>query len=219
MIYQPTPKMVQETDVTPAAVLDFTEVQTFLRLDGTTDQSLVNSLIEAVTKKIEDYTGRKFITQVWSVYYDFFPKTSKEEAWWDGVRDGAISELYAPIRFLELPFGPCQSAYFVKTYDESDAASTFDASLYKVEQYSANPKVSLKSGGTWPSGVLRPTNGIQVKATFGYGSTGASVPAPIREAIKIMVAKLYEHRGDEVTTDAIPKTAQVLLENYRTWRL
>jgi hypothetical protein len=208
-----------ESDVTPAAILDYTECQTFLRLDGTTDQALVEALISAVTKKVEDYLGRKLITQVWSIYYDFFPTQNNPDTWWDGARDGAVSELYSEVRYLELPFGPCQSVYFVKTFDGTDGGSVFDASLYQVDTIGMNPKIALRRNSTWPSTSLRTVNGIQVKATLGYGATGASVPSDIKEAVKICVAKLYENRGDVVIKDAIPTTAQMLLDSHRKWKV
>lgn len=219
MKYVSPPKTFQESDATPAALFDFTEAQTFLRIDGTTDQTLVESLISATTKRVEEFLGRKLITQVWSIYYDFFPRESNEEAWWDGVRDGAISELSSPIRSIELPFGPCQSLYYLRTIDETDGTQNINATTYSLDTISSRPIIALKSGGVWPSTLLRPVNGVHVKGTFGYGSTGASVPAPIKEAIKIMVAKLYEHRGDLKIEDPFPATAQMLLEPYTTWRV
>jgi len=217
----PTPTAVLESDVTASAVVAYTEMQSHLRLDGSTDQVLVESIVSAVTQKIENVISRKLITQVWSIYYDFFPSKYKNENddWWEGTKDGAVSNLYSPVRFLELPFGPCQSAYFIKTFDESDTGSIFDASLYQLDIYSARPKIGIKSGATWPATVLRPSNGVQIKATFGYGTASTAVPAPIKEAVKIMAAKLYENRGDLMIENPTPQTAQMLLEPFKIWRI
>lgn len=216
-VNQPTPKIVQETD-SVAALLDFTDVQTNLRIDGTVDQPLVNSLISAVTKKIEAYTGLKLITQVWSVYFDYLPFSPNEDAWWDGVREGALSELYSSERFLELPFGPCQTISQFLTFDNADGTFSFDATNYVVDTIGPKCKIALRIGCVWPATVIRPVNGIKIKGTYGFG-TVASVPAPIVEAAKIMVSKLYENRGDVKIEQPFPTTAQMLLEPYRTWRL
>jgi len=218
MEWIPAPRATMENDVTPSAVLDYTEVQTYLRLDGTDDQTLVENLISAVTDKVENFIGKKLITQVWSVYYDFFPRKLKEDAWWDGSRDGAISELYYPIQFLRLPFGPCQSLYFFNTYDSTDGTVLFDASSYTLDNISGNPKVALRNGFSWPTTMLRPLNGIHIKATFGYG-TKSQVPNQIKEAIKIGVANLYEHRGDIEPESSLPNTAQMLLQSFKRWKV
>ncbi len=84
---------------------------------------------------------------------------------------------------------------------------------------SSRPKIVLKNGSTWPSVVIRNVNGVQVKAALGYGSAASAVPSPIKEAIKIGVSRLYQHRGDDAVDEGLPKTAQLLLEPYRAWRL
>lgn len=222
MIYTPTPKPKLETDQT-TAVLDYTEAQTYLRLDGTDDQALVESLITAATKKVEDYLGVKLLNQVWSIFYDYFPWESNDKNWWDGARDGHVGSLTSTFRTLELPFGPCVSVSEFITFDESDSSQSFDSSLYSLDTVSRRPVIALKSGSTWPTRTLRPVNGVKVKATFGYGATSASVPSSIKMAIKIIVAKLYQNRGDKAEyakgfEAPIPATAQTLLEPFRAWR-
>lgn len=218
MKWIPTPKAIQETDVTPSRVVDYTEIQSFLRLDGTSDQTLVEGLIDAATKRIEDFIGRKLITQVWSVYYDFFPKENKADAWWDGVRDGAPQDLYAQVDHISLPFGPCQSVSFFRTYDESDSTYSFDSSLYSVDKISGFPKIALKIGQTWPTTIIRPVNGIHIKATYGYGSA-SQVPSNIKEAVKATVANLYEHRGESKPEETLPSIAQMLLGPFKRWKV
>jgi hypothetical protein len=215
---QPTPKIVQETDAV-AALFDFTDVQTNLRIDGTDDQPLVNTLIGAVTKKIESYLGIKLLTQVWSVYFDYFPFSPREDKWWDGVRDGALSELYSPERFLELPFGPCQTVSQFYTFDNADATYSFDSTNYNVDTIGSQAKIALRIGCVWPATVLRPINGIKIKGTYGYGSLNSQVPAPIVQAARHMVTTLYENRGDITFDQPFSPMAQMLLEPYRRMRV
>lgn len=217
-LIMPTPKTMMESDVTPTAILDYTEAQTFLRLDGTQDQTLVESLIGAVTEKIESHISKKLITQVWSVYFDFFPRKYNSDEWWDGERDGAVASLYSSVNFLDLPFGPCQTVSFVRAYDESDGTTTVDASTYSVDTVGDYPKIRLKSGGVWPAITLRPVNGVHVKATFGYGAK-TDVPKAVIEAAKIMLANVYEHRGDVKAPSSIPPAALALLDHFRKSRI
>lgn len=222
---QPVPKSVLEltgtdgtTDVTPAAVISYAEIQSHLKLDGGVDQVVVEGMISAVTKRVEEIIERKIITQHWSVYFDFFPFKNAEDDWWEGAKDGHIGQLYTQERGLDLPFGPCQSVSFIKTYDEGGTASTFDASNYVVDSISQVPKIRLKSGTSWPSGTLRPLNGVHVRGVFGFGGT-ASVPQDIKHAIKLGVSTLYQNRGDDMDAMTISKAVYGLLEHYKRWKL
>src|SRR4051812_13461526 len=85
------------TALTIDPILSYSDIQTFLRIDGTVDQPLVESLIKGVTKRIESFIDRKIVTQTWSIYFDWFPFKEKADSWWDGERQGSIKELYADV--------------------------------------------------------------------------------------------------------------------------
>lgn len=207
------------TSVAPAAVMTYADIQGFLRLDGSADQALVESLISVATKKVEESLGRKLITQVWSIYYDCFPSHAREDKYWDGVQEGAIGDLYASINQIDLPFGPVQSVAFIKTFDDDGTAYTFADTNYNVDTISAKPQIKLKNGCVWPSTLLRTVNGIQIRGTFGYGAA-ATLPPDMLHAIRLFVAKLYENRGDmKEDSFTIPMTAWALLEPYKFWKL
>lgn len=209
------------TSVVPAAVMTYADIQGFLKLDGSADQTLVENLISVATKKVEESLCRKLITQVWSIYFDCFPSKAKEDTWWDGSREGAIGDLYSPIRYIDLPFGPCQSVAFLKTFDDDGTAYTFDSTNYNVDTVSHRPRLALKNGATWPTTLLRSVNGIQIRGTFGYGAA-ATIPPDLLHAIRLFVAKLYENRGDNKDGEGaftIPSTAMALLEPYKFWKL
>lgn len=199
----------------PASLaVDLTTVKTFLRVDGTAEDTLITSMIKAATKRLEAETDQKFFTQTWDVYLDSFPTNYKNnDQWWDGTRDGAISEMNSPCNYINLPFGPVQSITYFKTYDEDNTEYTFTSTLYSTDLISPVPKIALKIGSAWPQTVLRPVNGIQIRGVFGY----ATVPDDIQEAIKQMVGILYEHRGDEMPK--IPTTVSMLIEPYRRMKI
>lgn len=209
--------MKSKLDSTPSAVMAYTDIQVHLRLDGTTDQTLVEGMISAVTKRIESFIDQKLMTQVWSIFYDKFPteNADDQDAWWDGEQVGHVNSLSKSIRKLELPFGPCTSVSFIKTFDESDGTYTMDGSLYSVDYIGPRPVIALKSGNSWPSTTLRPVNGIQVQATFGM----SSVPEDIKSAMKICVSRLYENRGDAIENFVFPSTALLLLDPYKNWKV
>jgi uncharacterized phiE125 gp8 family phage protein len=78
-----------------------------------------------------------------------------------------------------------------------------------------------------PNGVSFPlpgkaAGGIEIAFTAGYGAAASDVPAPIRQALLLLVAHWYEHRDPiEIGTDAtiIPAAVSELLQPYRVRRL
>lgn len=187
-------------------------VKQYLRIDGTSEDTEVTSLINASTQRLEKLSDRKFVSQKWDIYFDSFPYFHKKD-WWDGVRDGAMSELYSPQSKIELPFGPLISVQSFETYDDDDVAYLFASSNYNVDTASPFGVVALKIGSVWPQTVLRSINGIKIAATFGY----AAVPEDIAQAIQILVAAMYENRGDEIPK--IPGQCGLLIEPYRRLKI
>ena len=67
-----------------------------------------------------------------------------------------------------------------------------DPSSYYVDEVSPTPRLVLKSGIDWPTG-LRPVNAIRVRVRAGYG-TPADVPQVLKQAMLLLIGSLSEHR-------------------------
>lgn len=202
--------VLQSAPVNPVVTLD--EAKNFLRVDGNSDDSLITAIVAAATSRLESYCDRKFITQTWDIFFDHFPFENKGP-WWDGVQDGAIGEMISPRRHIDLPFGPMSSVTHFKTYDDADTAYLFASSEYSIDTKGPFGRIALRSSAVWPATVLRPINGIEIRAVFGYGVNSTSVPAPIKQAILNLAAVMHEHRGDELPV--IPASVSLLLEPFR----
>jgi uncharacterized phiE125 gp8 family phage protein len=57
-------------------------------------------------------------------------------------------------------------------------------------------------------------NAVQIRFVAGYGDP-ANVPDEIKQAILMMVADLYEHRGEEVIGNEVQDRAESLLSKER----
>ena len=66
---------------------------------------------------------------------------------------------------------------------------------------------SRPSSASWPT-ALRVANSIEVEYRAGYGTDPASIPADIRQAVLMLTANLYEHRGETVTGSMPDTTAR-----------
>jgi len=58
---------------------------------------------------------------------------------------------------------------------------------------------------------------IQVEIEAGFGESADEIPMPFRQAILLLIAQSYEHRGDEDM--AMPMMVDALLMPYRGLRL
>jgi len=198
-----------------------------MRVESATDDALIDALVKAARKMVEDNTGRSLITQTWNYYLDFFPVRSYRgrEPWWDGVRQVAISQAFFITQHIPLPWAsPLISITHLKTFDENDVGTIFPASNFFADINQEPGRLTLRSGSSWPSGIFRQSSGIEIQFVSGYGAA-ADVPEDIKLAIKMTVAWLYEHRGDQVlkmgtAVDAkLPNAVVFLLNSYIMNRL
>lgn len=176
-----------------------------------------DAYIAVARQFIEDQTGLALITQTWLVALDRWP--SGREPWWDGVRQGAISELTGVRREYDLPRYPLISIGGVNVYDESGSATAVNvANTFDVDTYRMPGRLALKNGAAWPV-ALRNTNAIEITYSAGYGAA-SDVPAPLVQAVKQFAGHLYEKRGECDLSDAYSTSgAQGMAGMYQVARL
>ncbi len=202
-------KLVRNT-LPSSEPITLAEAKEHLKVENTADDTLITSLIKACREEAEEYTGLILISQVWTLYLNQFPK-NEDDTWWDGMRTLPI-DYYNKSSKIELPKRPLQMVNFIKTYSDSDVATTIPSSDYQVSTYSSpNPRkgiITLRDGKTWPT-FTRNQDGIEVQFMCGFGSP-TNVPENIKQAIKILVAHKYCNRGDHT----MPSQVSSLLSYY-----
>lgn len=171
------------------------EAKAHLRVDTASEDALVSSLIITSRLHIEAALGLALITQAWSHFIDAWPDSGPA---------------------VPLPLRPVQSIAAVRLYSPDESVETLPADSYILDGASAPPRLVRKSATPWP-GPRRPANGIEIALVAGYGNTAADVPAPIRQAILLLVAHWYEHREPVEIGSHIPVPLMVseLLHPYR----
>lgn len=197
------------------------ELRSHLRVDETEmGDDEADDLIVESRQIIEQTTGLAFISQSWRLSIDRWPGGA--EAWWDGVRQMAISELYAPnaMTSVQLPHWPLASITSVTVYDDDSTATVVTvANTFDVDTYQIPGRLTLKRGSTWPI-ALRANNAIQIVYVAGYANP-LSVPAYLKRALKQLAAFLYTNRGDNCSpADAMMKSgANDILAIYKPMRV
>lgn len=175
------------------------EAKAHLRVDGSDEDALISSLILTSRLHIEAGLGLALIRQDWKLVLDRWPK-------------GDV---------VELPVRPLLGVSEVRVLDSEGVGSAVDAGAYIVDAASVSPRLVPRNAASWPIPGRR-AGGIEIEFTAGYGDTAAAVPAPIRQALLLLVAHWYEHRhpieiGSPET--AIPRAVSDLLVPYRVARL
>lgn len=173
------------------------EAKLHLRVDHATEDDLIGDLIEAARRHVETANKWALITQTWDAYYDGFPATRSA---------------------LVVPRPPLQSVAEVEYTDEDGNATILSSSLYNVDTDGFPGRIRLKRGETWPTDLLDTTNPVRVRFTAGYGANATDVPAPIRQAMLLLIGALYEHREPFVVghvVNDVPFAVEALLDSYR----
>lgn len=207
LVTAPTTKAVSTADA-----------KAWLRVTSSDEDAQIDALVDAAAGAVEQYLGRRLLTQTWRLTLDRCPAMNKrQDPWWDGVREGALSDMFGNPNFIELGLAPVSAVTSFTYYDLSDTAQTFSSSAYFLDSSSAPARIVLKQGQIWPTSI-RQTKAIEILFTVGYGGRD-SVPAPILVAIKQTLAALYENRGECGGEGMIPAGAKELLAPYVVRRL
>ena len=136
----------------------------------------------------------------------------------EGITTGPFLEFRQ--RSVSLPFSPLVSVTHVKTFDDSDNATTMASSRYFVDTASDYGRVVLRTGETWDD-MLRVGNAIEITYVAGYGSSASDVPAGIKQGIILMASHFFENpdlviKGEGATT--IPSLVDALWKSHRNMR-
>jgi uncharacterized phiE125 gp8 family phage protein len=98
-----------------------------------------------------------------------------------------------PENGIVLPFSPVTAITSVKYYDTSNSLQTWAATNYHYNLYE-EPCV-IRYVDSAPSTYTDRSDAVVIRFTAGYADA-AAVPAPLIQAIKLLLADLYENRTD-----------------------
>lgn len=156
----------------PAAEpVTLTEAKAHLRVDVSSDDTLITSLIVAAREHVESYTGRALISQTWDLFLDGFPDCE-----------------------IELPRARVQSITSVTYTDANGDAQTWAAAKYQADSKSEPARLKPAYGESYPSTRADTFNTVTVRFVAGYGDDAADVPQLIKNGMLFLIAHLYENR-------------------------
>jgi uncharacterized phiE125 gp8 family phage protein len=173
-------------------LISMEEIKMHLRIDGVEEDAYLSHLLTTARYFVEQYTGLSLVQRTWLYHLDRFPEETI---------------------FLYLPHPPIQSITYLKYIDTDGEVKTMtEGKDFIVDVVSQPARIAPLL--CWPQ------TGSQLNAvTIEYISGWASVPAPIKHAMLLIMGHWYENR-EAVFTGALDEVPAVspLLVPYRIWR-
>jgi len=169
-----------------------------LRVDGSDEDSLIGLCITAARDRIENECRRAFIRQKWIAY---------------------ITGDFAEGVTVELPRARLMAAETFLLEYRNDAG-TWTAWANTAQQPAREPALLWLT--SYPSNIDTPRSPHDAvwRASYwaGYGSLATDVPGPLRHAILLLTAHLFERREMVISgtiISEIPKSLDWLIDSFR----
>lgn len=149
------------------------EAKSYLRYADSDDDTMIANHIRAATYALQRWMGQRFVNGTFTQRFQSFP-----------VSDGGF--------IIARP--PLVSVTSIAYVDEDGDSQNVSTDVYAAQVHEKPGRIRLKYDQSWPTDVRAEPWPITVTFVAGYGTTGASVPEEIRQAILRMVSNLYDGR-------------------------
>jgi len=170
------------------------EMRGYLRLDHESEDELIAGLVKAGRLLVEAASRRILIESRWRLVLDQWPAG----------------------RVVPLPASPLIAVERVELRDAAGAWS--EANLdHVVASPEADPPLIRVSDGVPDPG--QPHGGIAIEFRAGFGPAAPAVPEPLRQAVRMLVARWFESRGDIAGPQDLPSDIEALLRPFQRIRL
>jgi uncharacterized phiE125 gp8 family phage protein len=169
------------------------EAKAYLRVEHTDDDALIAALITGSRLHVETQTRRALITQTWRMVRDGWPVEGR----------------------LFVSPAPLQQVQAARVYESDGTTLSIDTQTFVADKAGA-----LIAFAPWSLPAPgRAVAGIEIDVRVGYGAAASSVPEPLRQAIRLLIAHWYENRGVTAAASPLPVNVSALIAPYRALAL
>lgn len=186
--------------LTPPALepVSLADMKLFLRVAHDDDDDVIAALIAAARVHVEAQTRRALIAQTWRLVRDVWPAS------------GRLPIL--PVPLIEITA--------IRVFDVDGAPQLLDVEDFDIDAISAPAVLAFARGVPRAPGKL--AAGIEIDMLAGYGEEPEDVSAPLRQAIRMLVAHWYENRGVIAASgevSSMPASVSSLIAPFRVLSL
>ncbi len=200
-----TPILMSGPAIEPLALAEMKE---WLRLDTADEDDLVSALIVSARLIVEASARRMLITQTWRMSLDRWPREPFDDEWFSTRR-----------KTIDIPFAPVQRVAQMSVVDATGTPVPVAPAEFGVDLAPERARIYFNVDPPKPA---PPLGGVAIDVVVGYGDQPASVPEPLRLAIRLLVARWFENRGDveaDAAADRLPGPVGALVAPFRRARL
>lgn len=170
------------------------ELKAHFRIDHTQEDNTLLATLVVARMSVERLAQRALINQTVRLFLDALPE--------DGV--------------VRLAVSPVQSVVGARVWTSANTATPVPPEAYRLDASGDPPRLVFSGSVPTPYTAVC---GIEIDLVIGYGSTAESVPAPLRQAVKMLTARWYETRGDGPEASDIPDGVRSIIDQFRPRRL
>lgn len=163
--------------------LTTSEAKSWLKVEVSTDDTLIDALITAAREYIEHATGLALFTQTIREHLDDWPE---------------YKNVSNPMQEFYLMRYPVQSVTSITYLDGDGNSQTLSADNYVVDTTGNLCRIALKSNQTFPT-IRDQINSVTITYIAGWDDT-ASIPETIKTAMKLLISHFYERRADSASS-------------------
>lgn len=167
-----------------------------LRDDETDRDTLIESYIASARGWVEAHIKRRLLTQTVRLSLDGFGC---------GHADA-----------VALPIAPIQSVDQVQYLDGTGIWQTMAAADYRLIASRSPCELRPAYGQTWPVPRLD-VDVVRIDLIVGYGASAADVPAPIQQAIRVLVLAWFDPDAAGADPEAVRAAVAQMLSPFRLW--
>lgn len=162
------PELVEAPTVKPISLV---EAKAHLRVDHGLDDALIERAIDVAIGHLDGYggiLGRALMAQRWRQFFPFWPAS----------------------RCLPLRLAPAVSIVEIRVRAPDGGESVLDPAGYRLLSGASRPQALFPASASLTAAACDP-DAIAVTYEAGYGAEPDKVPAPIRQAMLLMVGDMY----------------------------
>lgn len=187
-----TPVLLNGPALEPVSLAD---AKGWLRVDSDGEDALIGALVTSARLVVEAAARMLLVSQQGRLVLDRWPTGTE----------------------LALPLAPIMRIDAVRTRDAAGDETLVAPETWRLSGGLHDPAIFFHAAPPAPG---RSVAGIEIDVTAGFGVAAEDVPEDLRQAIRLLVARWHERRGDADTdTSAFPPEVSALIMNWRRMRL